>query len=516
MKILSKEHIYQADQLTLKRQEMTSTELMERAATEVFNWMHSRLNGAPVLIHVFCGIGNNGGDGLVLSRHLVNHGYNVTTYVVNCSNERSKDFLINYEKLRESSKKWPDLLKCESDFPDISPDDIIVDAIFGIGLNRPADKWIQRLFQHFRTSKAFTLSIDMPSGLYTDRVPESEDAVVWSHYTLSFQVPKLVFFLPDTAKFVDRWEVLDIGLDQEFLNETQPIAEYIGKPEILPFYKTRNKFSHKGTFGHVLIVGGSYGKIGAVQLASRAALVSGAGLVSVYIPKCGYTAIQAAIPEIMVITDAVEHHISNIEVNLEFKAIGIGVGLGTHQDTVLAFGRFLSTQNNPMVVDADAINILAGNSKLLNHLPKLSILTPHPKELERLVGSWKDDFDKIEKVKKFSSKHNLIVVIKGFNTMIIYKNDIFINSTGNPGLATAGTGDVLTGIITGLMAQGYEPLQSAVFGVYLHGKSADLLAQQMAFQSMTASDVIDGISNAYIDLFVEPEMENPSSNGHPS
>lgn len=516
MKILSKEHIYQADQLTLKRQEMTSTELMERAATEVFNWMHSRLNGAPVLIHVFCGIGNNGGDGLVLSRHLVNHGYNVTTYVVNCSNERSKDFLINYEKLRESSKKWPELLKCESDFPDISLDDIIVDAIFGIGINRPADNWIQRLFQHFRTSKAFTLSVDMPSGLYTDRVPESEDAVVWSHYTLSFQVPKLVFFLPDTAKFVDRWEVLDIGLDQEFLNKTQPIAEYIGKPEILPFYKTRNKFAHKGTFGHVLIVGGSYGKIGAVQLASRAALVSGAGLVSVYIPKCGYTAIQAAIPEIMVITDAVEHHISNIEVNREFKAIGIGVGLGTHQDTVLAFGRFLTTQNNPMVVDADAINILAGNSKLLNDLPKLSILTPHPKELERLVGRWKDDFDKIEKVKKFSSKHNLIVVIKGFNTMIIYKNDIFINSTGNPGLATAGTGDVLTGIITGLMAQGYEPLQAAIFGVYLHGKSADLLVQQMAYQSITASDVIDGISHAYVDLFLEPEPTEQSANGKDS
>jgi hydroxyethylthiazole kinase-like uncharacterized protein yjeF len=516
VKILSKEQIYQADQITLERQEITSTQLMELAATRVFEWMHSRLNGAPVVIRVFCGIGNNGGDGLVLSRHLVNHGYNVVTYVVNCSNERSNDFLINYERLRQASKKWPELLKCDTDFPEISPDDIIVDAIFGIGLNRPADKWIQKLFHYFRTSKAFTLSIDMPSGLYTDRVPENEDAVVWSHYTLSFQVPKLVFFLPETAKFVDRWEVLDIGLDQDFLNQVLPIAEYIEKQQILPFYKTRDKFSHKGTFGHVLIIGGSYGKIGAVQLASRAALVSGAGLVTAYIPKCGYTAIQTSIPEIMVITDVEEHIITAIAVEPSFNAIGIGVGLGTHPNTVLAFEKFLQKQNAPIVIDADAINILSTHKKLIKHIPALSILTPHPKELERLVGSWKDDFNKIEKVKTFSYKHNLIIVIKGFNTMIIYKNDIYINSTGNPALATAGSGDVLTGIITGLMAQGYEPLQSAIFGVYLHGKSADLLVQQMAYQSIIASDVIDGISNAYIDLFVEPEPTEQSSNGNHS
>jgi hydroxyethylthiazole kinase-like uncharacterized protein yjeF len=516
VKILSKEQIYKADQITLERQQITSTELMERAATEVFDWMHSRLNGAPVLIRVFCGIGNNGGDGLVLSRHLVNHGYNVITYVVNCSNERSNDFLINYERLRQTSKKWPELLKCESDFPEISPDDVIVDAIFGIGLNRPADDWIQRLFQHFRKSKAFTLSIDIPSGLYTDKIPESEDSVVWSHYTLSFQVPKLVFFLPNTAKFVDRWEVIDISLDQDFLSEAKSIANYIEKAEVLPFYKTRDKFSHKGTFGHVLIIGGSYGKIGAVQLTSRAALVSGAGLVSAYIPKCGYTALQTALPEIMVMTDVNEDFISNIEVDQPFSAIGLGVGLGTHLDTVSALESFLKAQKTFLVIDADAINILSSHNKLIQHIPELSVLTPHPKELERLIGKWNDDFDKIKKVKRFSEKHNLIVVIKGFNTMIIHQNDIYINSTGNPGLATAGSGDVLTGIITGLMAQGYEPLQSAIFGVYLHGKSADLLAQQMAYQSITASDVIDGISNAYIDLFVEPEPTEQSSNGNHS
>jgi hydroxyethylthiazole kinase-like uncharacterized protein yjeF len=516
VKILSKEQIYQADQITIERQQITSTQLMERAATEVFNWMHSRLNGSPFLIHVFCGIGNNGGDGLVVSRHLVNHGYNVITYVVNCSNERSKDFLINYEKLREASKKWPELLKCESDFPDISPDDIIVDAIFGIGMNRPADIWIQRLFQHFRKSKAFTLSIDMPSGLYTDKTPENDEAVVWSHYTLSFQVPKLVFFLSGTAKFSDRWEVLDIGLDQAFLNETESVAEYIGKQEVLPYYKTRDKFSHKGTFGHVLIIGGSYGKIGAVQLASRAALVSGAGLVSAYIPKCGYTALQTAIPEIMVMTDVEDEIITNIEVEHQFRTIGIGVGLGTHPDTVSALERFLKSQKNPLVVDADALNILSGHKNLIKHIPKLSVLTPHPKELERLIGNWRDDFDKIEKVKSFSKKHKLIIVIKGFNTMIVHNDRLYINSTGNPGLATAGSGDVLTGIITGLMAQGYEPLQSAIFGVYLHGKSADLLAQQMAYQSITASDVIDAISNAYIDLFVEPEIKDQPSNGNHS
>ncbi|PTM01000.1 MAG: NAD(P)H-hydrate epimerase, partial [Bacteroidetes bacterium] len=183
MKIFAKEQIYEGDKVTADRQNISSTELMERAGTQIFNWLHARMQGAQVPIHVFCGIGNNGGDGLVIARHLVTHGYNVFTYVVNCSDKRSKDFLINYDRIKNVTKSWPTLLSCKEEFPTINQDDIIVDAVFGIGLNRPIDDWVKALFQHFKASKAFTLAIDMPSGLYADKSPEDENGVVWANHT---------------------------------------------------------------------------------------------------------------------------------------------------------------------------------------------------------------------------------------------------------------------------------------------------------------------------------------------
>lgn len=506
MKIFSKEQIYEADRITVEKQKISSADLMERAGTQIFNWIHARMQGEQVPIHVFCGIGNNGGDGLVLSRHLITHGYNVITYVVNCSDKRSKDFLINYDRIKNVTKDWPILLKCKNDFPKISKDDIIVDAVFGIGLNRAADEWVQTLFQHFRTSLAFTLSIDMPSGLYVDKIPEDENGVVWANFTLSFQTPKLVFFLPDTAKFTEQWEVLDIGIDTEFLFTTETGVELIGKHEVLPMYKPKDKFDHKGSNGHSLIVGGSYGKIGSVLLASKAALTAGAGLVTTFVPYCGYNIIQTAFPEAMVITDDNEEMITNIQFDIEPTVIGIGVGMGTNAKTVHAFEALLKENKAPLVVDADGLNILAKKKSLLKLLPSHTVLTPHPKELERLIGKWKDDFEKIKKTKAFSKKYNCIVVIKGANTITVFKDKFFINTTGNPGLATAGSGDVLTGVITGLISQGYEPLDATLFGIYLHGKSADLALETYGYHSLIASDVISYLKDAYFDLFKQPEQ----------
>ncbi|GAA4943585.1 bifunctional ADP-dependent NAD(P)H-hydrate dehydratase/NAD(P)H-hydrate epimerase [Algibacter agarivorans] len=506
MKVFSKEQIYEGDKLTAERQQISSTDLMERAGTQIFNWMHMRMQGAQVPIHVFCGIGNNGGDGLVVARHLVTHGYNVNTYVINCSDKRSKDFLVNYDRIKNVTKKWPILLNCAQDFPEIHPDDIIVDAVFGIGLNRPVDDWVKGLFMHFRASKAFTLSIDMPSGLYTDKAVQDEDAVVWAGFTLSFASPKLVFFLPETAKYTMQWEILDIGLDQEFLFTTDTEVELIGKQEVLPNYIPRDKFSHKGQFGHALIVGGSYGKIGAVTLASRAALSAGAGLISSYIPKCGYNVIQGAFPEAMVITDSDEEKITSIKFDIEPTVIGFGVGVGTDTKTASALETFLKTNKVPLVIDADGINLLSKKKALLKLLPEQTVLTPHPKELERLIGKWKDDFDKLKKVKAFSKKHKLIVVVKGANTITVFDNKLYVNTTGNPGLATAGSGDVLTGVITGLISQGYNPLVAAIFGVYLHGKSADIALEDFGYQSLIASHIIDYLGEAYIDLFKQPEQ----------
>ncbi|MDO5980652.1 NAD(P)H-hydrate dehydratase [Flavivirga spongiicola] len=506
MKLFSKEQIYQGDKLTAERQKISSTDLMERAGTQIFNWMHMRMQGAQVPIHIFCGIGNNGGDGLVLARHLILDGYNVKTYVVNCSDKRSKDFLINYDRIKNVTKDWPTLLSCTEDFPEIHQDDIIVDAVFGIGLNRAVDEWVKSLFMHFRSTKAFTLSIDIPSGLSTERVPEDEDSVVWAGYTLSFASPKLIFFLPETAKYTIQWEVLDIGLDQEFLFTTNTEVELIGKHEVLPLYLPREKFSHKGQFGHSLIIGGSYGKIGAVTLASRAALFAGSGLITAYIPKCGYVPLQASFPEAMVITDANEEIITDIKFDIKPTVVGFGIGVGTHSKTISAFETFLKKNKAPLVIDADGINILSKKKILLKLLPEQTILTPHPKELERLIGTWKDDFDKLKKVKAFSKKYTCIVIIKGANTITVFDNKIYVNTTGNPGLSTAGSGDILTGMVTGLISQGYNPLQATIFGVYLHGRSADIAVENFGYQSLIASHVIDYLGAAFIDLFKQPEQ----------
>lgn len=500
MKLFNAKQIYKADQITIKQQGITSDELMERAAIQLFNWLHFRLKGAPVKIHLFCGIGNNGGDGIALARHLLENGYTITVYVINYSEKRSMDFLINLDRLKEKSF-WPSIINAGDGLPEIGKEDIVVDAIFGIGLNRTPDAWVNKLIDHLNGSKAFILSIDIPSGLFTAQGPMDYSTIIKSNYVLSFQTPKLVFFLPETGPFIEQWEVLDIGLDPEYLKATETDFELMGRNEILTIYKPREKYAHKGTFGHTLIVGGSYGKIGAVCLATRAALLVGSGLVTALVPKIGYTILQTALPEIMVLTDAHENTISNIHLEINPTVIGIGVGMGVAGETVTAFSNFLDRNKHPLVIDADGINILSQHKALLNKLPEQTVLTPHPKELERLIGKWRDDFDKIGKAMAFSIKFNCIVVIKGAHTMVIYHKKGYVNTTGNPGMATAGSGDVLTGVISGLLAQGYDPLNAARFGVYIHGKAGDIAVEKMGYQALSASHITEYLGKAFLDLF---------------
>ncbi|WP_420322179.1 NAD(P)H-hydrate dehydratase [Flagellimonas sp.] len=506
MKIFTAEQIYQADKFTIAKQQIKSDELMERAAIRLFEWMHSRLQGAQVNIHLFCGIGNNGGDGIALARHLQEHGYAINVHVVNYSETRSNDFLLNLERLKDR-KIWPEFMTEETCLPEISPNDIVVDAIFGIGLNRKPDDWVGNIIAHINKSSAFVLSVDIPSGLPMDRGPWNAEHVVEASYVLSFQLPKLVFFLPETGIYVNQWEILDIGLDAEFLVTTQTQFELIGRPEVLPMYRPRLKFSHKGTYGHALIVGGSYGKIGAVQLASDACLSVGSGLVTAFVPECGYIPLQTGIPEAMVLTDEEDDHITNIDIPFESNAVGIGMGLGTEEATVNAFGALLKEMNIPVVIDADGLNILAKNPKLMKDIPPGSILTPHPKELERLIGKWADDFEKLKKTRAFSIKNKCIVLIKGAHTLIVGDEKIYVNTTGNPGMATAGSGDVLTGMITGLLAQGYEPLHASILGVYLHGLAGDIGVSQVGYEALKASGIIKNIGTAYLELLRPPQQE---------
>jgi hydroxyethylthiazole kinase-like uncharacterized protein yjeF len=506
MYILSSKQISEADKATVVKNNISSIELMEHAATLCFKWLHSRLQGDGVKIHVFCGIGNNGGDGLVIARHLFEHGYNVHCYVVNFSDKRTEEFLYNYNLLKGIGV-WPKVITHIDEFPELNYEDIVVDAIFGNGLSRKPTGFVKKLIQYLNSTNAFSLAIDFPSGLFNHKAVSDKESVLKAGHVLTFQTPKLPFLLPDNKDFLNTWEVLDIGLDLEFIERLKPTKYFITKNEILSIYKPRNKWSHKGTFGHSLLIGGSFGKIGAIALATKAALKIGSGLVSAYLPKCGYNILQTAIPEAMVEVDD-DNELKYFNFKTKPTVIGIGPGMGTAEKTIKGFQAFLKENNKPLVLDADAINILSLQPDLLSYLPKDAVLTPHPKELERLLGGWKNDYEKLKKTTEFSKKYNCIIVLKGTYTVIIKNNQIYFNSTGNPALATGGSGDVLTGVITGLIAQGYKAIDAAIFGVYLHGRTADVAVSQMGHETFTASNIIDFLPDAFLDLFIEPSINN--------
>ncbi|MGY5849481.1 NAD(P)H-hydrate dehydratase [Salegentibacter sp. F14] len=500
MKIFSADQLQKADSLSIKNQHISSTDLMERAATLVFNQIHSRLEGSDVEIKIFCGIGNNGGDGLVVGRMLLTHGYKVKVFVVNYSDKRSKDFLVNYERFKNTTKDWPVLIKNQNDFPKIKASDFVIDAMFGIGLNRPIEGWVGALVSHINASGAFTLAVDMPSGLSADQVPQGKDKIIKADFTLTFQSPKFTFFLPQTMDYVGEFQVLDIGLDREFLKKTSTLARMIGKEQARLLYKNRKKNSHKGDYGHTLIVGGSYGKIGSIVLSAKAALKTGTGLCSVFSPACGYEIIQATLPEAMVITDKHKKHLSRVKTEFKPDVIGFGMGAGTGDETIKAFENLLQQAKAPMLIDADGLNMLAKNKELLSLVPERSVLTPHPKELERLIGGWDDDNHKIKKIQKFINKYNVVLVLKGAYSFCFSKEELFINSSGNPGMATAGSGDVLSGIISGLMAQKYEPVIAAVLGTYLHGLAGDLATEKNGPEAVIAGEIIQNIGPAFLQL----------------
>lgn len=513
MVVFSAAQLYEADVFTIKQQQISSTDLMERAGSQIFNWLAPQLENKETPILVVCGVGNNGGDGLVFARYLKENNYNVTVYIVNYTDKRSDDFLINYDRYKNCTDQWPIILKSEKDFPEIPSESIVVDAIFGIGLNRAPQGWVKKLIQYLNQKSAFKIAIDIPSGLYADTPVENFEAVLFANYTLTFTSPKLSFFLPETGVFVPNYKVIDIGLDASFLNSVKPLAVLFSKNQAKEIIHPRARFSHKGDYGHALIVGGSYGKIGATVLTAKATLKTGSGLVTVFIPECGYAVLQTAFPEAMVITDENREYITNVALDFTPDAIGIGVGLGTQNKTKVALNSFLKQAEKPLVLDADAINIISLDHAIKKEIPAQSILTPHPGELKRLIGSWKNDFEKLEKTQEFAKNLDVNIVIKGAYTITVTSEMYFINTSGNPGMATAGSGDVLTGIITGLLAQSYAPLEAALLGVYLHGIAGDIASYQLGPEGVLASDIINNIGNAYQEIKREPEEnQTPQEN----
>ncbi len=497
MKILPIEKVREADAYTIRNEPIASIDLMERAATACYQWLKKRTDSyTPV--KVFSGPGNNGGDGLAVARLLAADGYRVEVFIVRFTNKDSGDFKVNLERMKESGQAHVKELFDGDDFPEITPDDLVIDAIFGSGLSRPVTGFTAALIGHINRSGAIVVSIDTPSGLFSDENSTRKGgAVIEADYTLTFQLPKYAFMFPENDRYVGRWIVRPIGLMEEFIDRAETENFLIEKDDCRLLLKKRNKFDHKGKFGHALLISGSYGKMGAAVLAAEACLRAGAGLVTAHIPATGYSVIQTALPECMVSIDNDDKYFSEVPDLTAYNAIGTGPGLGKARKTQNALKLLIQNTSVPLVLDADAINILAQNKTWISFVPENSIFTPHPKEFERLAGKSGDDFERNKLQREFSVRHQVYVVLKGAHTCITTpQGKCFFNSTGNPGMATGGSGDVLTGIILGLTAQGYSSFEAAVLGVYLHGLAGDIAAKRKSMEAMIAGDIIANLGKA--------------------
>lgn len=502
MKILSADQIRQTDTYTINHEGIKSIDLMRRAAEACFDWILENLDIKESEVHIFCGKGNNGGDGLVIAQLLSEKNISTSVYIVDFSDNASADFLTN---LKISAKKNIEIITLKSaDFNiDYSANDLVIDAIFGTGLKRPVTGWLKEVITKINHLPIMILSIDIPSGLFCEFNDSNDfEAIVKADISLSFQQPKLAFVLEESGVFCGDWFVLDIGLDAEFIDELDSQYYCITEDEAWLLLKERDKFSHKGDFGHALIVAGSKGKMGAAVLASKACLRSGVGLLSAYIPECGYSIFQTAVPEAMCFTSQPETYLAGFPENhQQFTTIAIGPGIGTNKETAKMLWKIVSKRKDPLVLDADALNILSLDKKLLEKLPKNSILTPHPGEFRRLAGEWSSDKEKLELQKKFTEKYGVIVVLKGHHTCITAPGEyIYFNTSGNPGMATGGSGDVLLGIITALLASSYTPIEASCLGTFLHGRSGDLAAMKLGEDSMISSDLIEYLPQAFLSL----------------
>jgi len=501
MKIFPVEKIREADAYTIKYEPIQSIDLMERAAKQLFDWIQNHV-AKTKNIQIFAGLGNNGGDGLALGRMLSNDGYKVTIHIIRYSENTSEDFEVNLKRL-EDIPEVAIVNIIESDqFPEISENDVVIEAIFGSGLTREIEGTIGEIIRKINETEAITLAVDIPSGLFADRSSTGgKGEIIKADYTLSFQFPKLAFLLPENELFVGNWEILDIGLSREFIDNEKTNNIFITKYDIREVLKGRSRFSHKGTYGHALLIAGSHGKMGAAVLASRACLRSGVGLLHTHVPKSGIKILQTATPETMISIDRYENYFSEVPDLSMYNAIGIGPGLGMEHQSQMAMKLLIQNSNCPIVFDADALNILAENPTWLAFLPKGSILTPHPKEFQRIAGGWNNDFEKLDKLRSLCQKHGIYIVLKGANTCVCFPDgNCYFNSTGNPGMATAGSGDVLTGIITGLLASGYSSGIASILGVYAHGLSGDISVKERSMESTTAGDLIENLGKAFIKL----------------
>ncbi len=493
MKIPNIKSAREADAYTIDTEPVSSVDLMERAATQIYFWLMRKIKSKEVSIKIFCGMGNNGGDGLALARLLATQDIYAQVFIAHVSERFSDDCEANYERLKEIPEVPMFGIFSKDDFPKISDNDIVIDALFGSGLSRPLEGLAADMISHLNDNQAIRIAIDIASGLNGDAV-NAGSVIFKPDYTLSMQFPKMAFFYPENEPFVGKWEVLDIKIHPDFIEKVETQNFYTTADVVMPLLHKRGKHSHKGTYGHALLIAGSTGKTGAALLASEACMRSGVGLLTTHLPKAATLPLQIYLPEAMTSLDESENCFSQVPDLQSFNSIGAGPGLGKADETAKALKRLIQDVKVPLVLDADALNIISENKTWLSFLPERTIITPHPKEFERLFGKTDNSMQRIELQREMSQRYNIIIVLKGANTSITFPSGVcFFNSTGNPGMATAGSGDVLTGIILSLLAQRYTPEEAAVIGVFMHGRAGDRAAEIRGMESVIARDIVKAL-----------------------
>jgi ADP-dependent NAD(P)H-hydrate dehydratase / NAD(P)H-hydrate epimerase len=498
MKLFNASQIRRWDSFTIKSKAISSFFLMQRAADTFVSWFCLESKNYDHPVSIICGNGNNGGDGLAIAILLRHKFFEVNVYVIRITKEDSPDFKKNLDDLLRLENVKVHYI--ENKLPEIPSNAIIIDALLGLGLNRPVDGALKLIIEDINQSHCYkVVSIDIPSGMPAEGV--GSGTIIKADEVFTFQIPKLSFFNKENGPFVNRFIVGDIQLHRDFLDIEPSPYNYVDVDYIRTIYKKRTDFQHKGDFGHVLMVAGKKGSIGAAVLSCRAALKIGAGLVSAAVPDIGLDILQISLPEAMVISSGETNFTKELIFGENKYTIGCGPGLGKDKNTATEFRKLLTSQKEPLVIDADALNIISEDPSLWNLIPKNSILTPHPKEFERLFGKSNNSQEMFDKQLDMAITHQVTIVLKGAYTRVCTPDGkVFINSTGNSGMATAGSGDVLTGMITGLLAQQYLPYEAAVLGVYLHGLSGDLALKNQSKESLIASDLIEYIGESYKSL----------------
>ncbi len=501
MKIFKTKQITEIDQYTIKHEPISDIDLMERASMQITNWIIKHISNEKKIL-IFAGPGNNGGDALAIARQLAEYDYMCEVFLINFGKELKGSPAINRERLDNQGKVKLSIIENDSLIPTIPKNAVILDGMFGSGLSRKLDGIPEKIAEVINKSGAYVIAIDIPSGLFgEDNSTNDLDMIVKANNTLTFQFPKLSFFYSEHDEILGNWEVLPIGLHPEAISSFETSFHFLTHEFISQKVIKRSKFSHKGTYGHALLIAGSYGKIGAAVLASKSCLRAGAGLLTTHVPHSGYPIIQASVPEAMCSIDASDLMFTEFPDLDQYSAVGVGPGLGTKLNSQRGLKELLLSKPEKLVIDADGLNILSKHPEWYEKIPENSILTPHPKEFERLAGKTYDSYSRMELQKEFSKKYKVIIVLKGAHTCISFPNgQVYFNTTGNPGMATAGSGDVLTGIILGLLAQNYTHQEAALLGVYIHGLAGNIAAKKCGHEALIAGDITNNLGKAFLQL----------------